>query len=151
MNWISTGVGFLFAAAAFYACAKAMDAFQRAEHAAQRLRSMVARLTALEADHESLYTQHRKLAGKFHAAKWLQEQQAEEPDGYVREVTGQPPQIANICENYQRAQVEGPQSPAAKCECLFCVRSRDERAALRAALRDKAPAARVARKSDGEE
>lgn len=48
-----------------------------------------------------------------------------------------------FCENYLKAQVEGPRSPAAACECDYCNEQRAARAEFRA---QKIPATVVAGK-----
>jgi len=118
-----------------YVAYRASQYADRADHEAKRLRNMIGRLTALEGSHESLYAQHRKLAGKFHAQKWAAEQQVELDD--------EPPAVSkplpNICDNWRIAQIEGPRSEAAKCECSFCTQARAQRAAFRAQARATVP------------
>lgn len=103
-----------------------------AENEARSLRVMRGRIIALEAAHESLHQRHQKLAGKYYAS-------AANADATVERCPNTQDFVGDEhapgwCENYGLAQVQGPQSKAAKCECAFCEHMREQRAALRKSL-----------------
>lgn len=81
-----------------------------------RIKSERDRVTTLERELNALRLELRKLAGKFYAAQREQEEtQTEiENDKHVQTFS------APICANYERAQQEGPKSPAAACDCNYC-------------------------------
>lgn len=127
MHWVLTSLQLLSVVVGVWLLMRSADAVASVNHEVHRLRQMIGRLTALEASHESLYTQHRKLAGKFHAQRWAQEQEQEQPDYEEARVAVD----TATCDNYRLAQIEGPSSRAAKCECALCVRAREARNELR--------------------
>lgn len=118
--------------------AMAREAQQDAAAEASKLRAMIGRLVALEGAHESLGAQHRKLSGRFYAYIAEDHQAEPEPQGatYATDPLATHNLIANsrTCENYAVAQREGPLSPAASCECDYCVGRRRERDELRQKL-----------------
>lgn len=99
-------------------------------HAEARLLQQRGRIVGLEGALESLHAQHRKLAGRVYADEYWSGQRPEQPQLDV--------QPGEICENFRAAQREGPTSPAASCECGYCVAARAARAQLRAQAIPKA-------------
>lgn len=75
-----------------------------------------ARITNIERDVDALRRELRKLSGKFYAAQ-REDEYPTEPDGRSRDV----------CENWGRAQLEGPMSKAARCDCAYCTDRRAQR------------------------
>lgn len=104
---------------------------------AKRLDTMRGRFIALEAAFDSLEASHRKLTGQFHAAK-RELIAADEEREFQEEARGPLPDVT-VCDNYKLAQLQGPMSEAASCECDYCLRKRSERAAIRAELRKTFP------------
>lgn len=105
----------------------------KAESAALKLRDERARVTVLERDVEALRRELRKLSGKFYAT--LREAEAvaesrEDSGEQLATVHAEVPR-APFCPNYGQAQIEGPQSPAAACECGYCVEMRARREQFR--------------------
>ena len=101
------------------------------------------RVTALERDVAALRRELRKLAGKFYAT--LAQLEGEPPDdddddeperlGYGPIFNPrQTPLPLAACENWLTAKQAGPDSEAAKCECLYCMTQRAERAHVRGLL-----------------
>ena len=111
----------------------------RAEGLALTLRAERDRLTVLERDTEALRRELRKLSGKFYASQREAENDLEAQRYFDRTaipasvLPGNAPTTA-VCENYAAAQLEGPSSKAAKCECLYCMTRRNARAAEKAAI-----------------
>jgi len=112
----------------------------RAESAARKLEHARGRLVSLESAFDSLERAHKKLSGRFYARR------AETVD--VEHIQHQEEQAARalndsgafgICNNWRIAQVEGPFSEAAACECDFCVQTRQARAQIRAEVRKTFP------------
>lgn len=100
-----------------------------------------AKVVGLEGALDSLHSQHLKLRGQFHAFK-AQLDQDELPliESDVQALKGRldpTPRFDNPCENYLVAQRDGPTSPAAQCECVFCEQMRAQRRDFRAAARAK--------------
>jgi len=77
---------------------------------------------------ENLQTQHRKLRGAFYAER------AVDPRPEFTSERETPPSQLGVCENWNRAQIEGPRSEAAKCACLVCEGLRARRATEKAAI-----------------
>lgn len=100
-----------------------------AQRSAERLLGMRSELGAVEAALQSLTAQHRKLAGRVYADEYWNGQRAEQPQLDVHAPVSE--RDTGGCENYRIAQIEGPQSQAAKCECALCVEARAARAAFR--------------------
>lgn len=115
-----------------YACYRHVSA---ANDVAHDLRSTRARViaaeaygTALEGQHEKLLGRLKTLEGRFYATRGpiAEESQTVTP---MKRVDAEP-----ACENWLQAQVDGPRSVAASCECDFCVRQREQRAREKAAI-----------------
>lgn len=82
-----------------------------------KLREERARVTTLERETDALRRELRKLGGKFYATqRELGEKDAEEQiaDAHVQVIS------APVCDNYVKAQQEGPRSQAAACQCAYC-------------------------------
>jgi hypothetical protein len=90
---------------------------------AQKLNGMQARVITCEGAIEALNAQQRKLSGKFHQS--LQSKQPESQTAIVE---------APFCANFGQAQLEGPNSRPAACECAYCVQRRAQRDELRKQL-----------------
>jgi hypothetical protein len=97
-------------------------AYAACQHSEARLLQQRGRIVGLEGAVENLDAKHRKLAGRIYA----DEQHGNLP-APAAAVAG------DVCENYARAQIDGPTSAAAQCVCHFCEAKRAERAQFRAA------------------
>lgn len=132
------------------ALTRTQRAQERVEDTARQLRTALGRVTALEGLHEALLAQHKKLNGRFYAHLQEHEQAVDQaepavntPDGPAPPWTLTPDGPAPLCQNYHQAQIDGPRSAAAKCECGYCVEMRARREAVKRALVPKSNAARV--------
>jgi hypothetical protein len=94
---------------------------------ASKLNGMQARVIALEGAIEQLNAQHRKLSGKFFQS--LQSRSQTSQESQTTEIV-EPP----FCANFGQAQLEGPRSKPAACECEYCVFRREQRDAMRKQL-----------------
>lgn len=133
MGYISTVLALLAAACAVWAARYAHDRAQLADRRAARLAASIGRITGLEAECSTLTHQLQKLRGSFFALK----REMEHPEsGSFRPEDPQMGGDSNalaFCENYGRAQIDGPGSLAAKCECEYCVEMRGRKAGFRRA------------------
>lgn len=109
----------------------AADDLRRCDELALKLRGELARITALEGGYEQLHSQHRKLAGKFYARDYYDRQH--DLDNAPPGITA-PQLLTPACENWAAAQLEGPKSKAAACECGYCLAQRAARAREKAAI-----------------
>lgn len=125
--------GSLLAALVCAWCAyDARSSARLAESEAHTLRASKGRIVGLEHGLENLHHQHRKLAGRVYANERfdvVDDNQEGSELVPIPELDGRV-----LCDNWKLAQVEGPQSRAAKCECQYCVAARAARSAARAAL-----------------
>jgi len=138
MQTLSTALA-LFGAAV--ACLMAWRAGILAERASEheiQLRRQLGRVGALEEALASLSSQHAKLRGKFYSS--LAPVDVEHVEVSIRD-TGP------TCDNWLTAQLQGPRSEAAKCECNFCTGRR----AARAAEKSRILAERNRAKANGSE
>jgi hypothetical protein len=134
-------IGTGFVAACFFlamrsegAANESLESARRAELAGTRLQEDRNRITTNEREWETLRRELRKLSGKFYASEREREEQREE---YVDEdAFGGPGGVDYVeaCENWQLAKIEGPQSAAAACTCLYCMTQRAARARARSEL-----------------
>jgi hypothetical protein len=131
---IAAGIAVFGMVGARDALDKTIDQLRAAERHAGKFNAMAGRVVALEGAHESLLAQHRKLSGKFHAQAALNARHDEEA---VEEVSERPTLSSPFCANYGQAQLEGPRSPAARCECGYCSEMRYRRDATKSALLPK--------------
>lgn len=138
MQWLPTGLAFVFAGLALWFSLQCLGYWQRVAREQTRLRNAFARIEGIDAAVETLAAQHRTLRGKFYQDR----AKGFPPDLDLERHT--PRATSTVaCENYARAQVEGPLSEAAKCACAECERKRIERDELRQKLPKGPPAARV--------
>lgn len=136
MNWIPTALCTLAAVVAWWAATVANRRLNDCERAVNRVRALAGRVTALEGGAESLLLMHRKLSGRFYAA--MAERPEPEPEPQLDLID------APTCDNYRQAQIDGPRSAAAQCQCNYCAGMRESRQKVKAALVPKGNAARVA-------
>lgn len=102
----------------------ALDAVRKAERAGLKLNALAATVVATESTVESLRKSLQKLSGKFHATAFMP---LEETPPAAPRRTSSP----EFCPNYGQAQMEGPRSKAAACECPYCEEMRGRRAQFR--------------------
>lgn len=125
----------LFAAVLCSVCAYvARESAQRAAHSEHRLSIMRGQVAGLEAALMGLDAKHQKLAGRVYADEFWRGKRLNQPDLALDGVDAAA-DAALTCENWKRAQLEGPMSPAAKCECAYCENRREVRAQRRASMR----------------
>lgn len=121
-----------------YACIRhASEAFE----AVTDLRGMRARLVGLDAAlteidgrFEKLTIRLKRLEGRFYAERSAVVAQARDPltiDAFSRVNDAE---AAAACDNWQAAQLEGPRSKAAECQCAYCLAQRAARAAEKARI-----------------
>lgn len=126
-----------FAYVAYTHANRALTALDLTNRAAGKLNAMSGRVIAVEGALETLSAQHRKLSGKFHAAK-----NSETPPSVdVGTAPAGLRQPAPFCKNWQDGQIYGPHSEEARCTCDYCCEMRDRREQSKAQL---LPAARAA-------
>lgn len=132
MNIVLTVTALIAALAAVLFALHAHKAASRCETHANRLRGALGTIKGHDGAIDSLTQQLQKLRGQFHAFK-AQHEHAELPpvETYAPELRRHEP--ASFCANYGQAQIEGPLSPAAQCECGYCEEMRERRRAFRAA------------------
>ena len=130
---------------AFRAADHARSSETRVMREVSKLMQQGARLTALEGAHQSLLRQHQKLAGMFHA-----DRRATPPPPNP---TPDLPDLVELepCYNWQVAQIEGPRSDAAQCECGYCTHQRNLRAQTKRTLTPKGQPARIDAMRRGQE
>jgi len=132
MHIVLTICSALLAAATVFFAVRAAQYSARCDFQARRLSAAMGRLTGLEGTADSLTTQVQKLRGQFHAYK------AANAPPYEC-VVDRAPERSEInqdffCENYAQAQVSGPSSEFASCQCTYCMAMRARREASRQAL-----------------
>lgn len=110
---------------------RAADTAEEVQEACIALRTEAVRITATERELEALRRELRKLSGKFYAS---QREQPDDDPPPVSERDTAPPVVAPFCANYGQAQIEGPNSKAARCECDYCAEMRARRDLSRAQL-----------------
>lgn len=102
-------------------------AAKQAVNSALDLEKSRAKIAALEAAFDSLTAQHLKLRGAFYQFRWQTEQEQAPDDG---DAPVRPDGSSrDVCENWRTAQLEGPYSVAASCECDYCTAMRERRRA----------------------
>lgn len=99
------------------------------------LKTMRGRLIANEHSIEALAAAHKKFVGKISKERALVEQPS--PPAEEQQL------FEDECENYRVAQIEGPLSQAASCECEFCVAKRAARRAVKNVLMPRTTADRL--------
>lgn len=101
---------------------------KRCDRRANEFTEQLARLNAVEADVAALGKQHRRLQGRFY--KFLDEADLNGQGDAFHAPAAQPsahrpgPPVAPFCANYGQAQLDGPTSAAARCECAYCAEMR---------------------------
>lgn len=134
MEWFAASLALICAGFAGWAALTARESAKRAEHSEHRLSIMRGQVAGLEASIMGLDAKHQKLAGRVYADEYWRGKREDQP-----ELQPAAPAIAGTtCENWTTAQRDGPQSPAAKCECAYCESRRAARAAARATLKPPA-------------
>jgi hypothetical protein len=127
---LSTVLCTVAAVVAVWCAVVARQEAQRCEAFAGRLRAATGRITALEGSLDSLQTQVQKLRGTFYAYKAARD--AEPATDFALDFAPAPVTTSGGgCENYIQAQMDGPGSKAARCECAYCAGMRARRDALR--------------------
>lgn len=106
---------------------KALESQRLCERTAMALRAERDRVTVLERETDALRRELRKLAGKFYAAQ----REVEEPADSNPPAITDPLALHPYCENYGRAQAQGPLSEAARCACGYCEAKRQQKKAFR--------------------
>jgi hypothetical protein len=114
----------LFAGLSAWFAVMANRAYAACQHSEARLLQQRGRIVGLEGAVENLNAKHRKLAGRIYA---------DEQHGNLPAPAATAAVAGDVCENYARAQIDGPTSAAAQCVCEFCEAKRAERAQFRAA------------------
>lgn len=108
-----------------------------------RVRAELRELTELAVRVDRLGAQLRKLSGRFYVSRredradddLHQERRTVPDDGSGRRLdVGTQYPNGSPCEHWSLAQLEGPQSAHARCECEYCESMRRARAAVKAAL-----------------
>lgn len=153
VNWLLTGLstGLLVCAVGVYFAARGL--LHDALYEVRRFRGSAARLTAAEGDLAALSLSHRKLSGKLYG--YIGSARAEEAGNQTRPERSDAPvdpsgASRDVCENWHAAQLEGPRSRAAKCECAYCEAMRAYRRSLKVALAPTPNPARVLADGNGE-
>jgi hypothetical protein len=111
-------------------------------HSEARLQTQRGRIVGLAGALENLHAQHRKLAGRVYADKQWRDARASGGDFTREDWEAHGVKLDNpthtlvgvVCDNWRIAQVEGPTSQAARCECAYCVEARANRAHVRSQL-----------------
>jgi len=122
-----TTASFLFTASALICSLLTLVsvlAAYRAQRSEESLRRSVGRISALEFETATLASQIHKLRQKIYSTK------APPAASEIADA----PNTFPACENWLRAQTEGPSSQAAKCACDYCIAQRNNREAVRAKL-----------------
>lgn len=127
-----TGFAIFGAAFAVYFAWRAGISAEKAEHSEHRLAIMRGQVRGLEVTVTALDESLRKLHGKVAADRYWAGKRDEQPELVPTEPDGR---ARDVCENWSRAQSEGPLSPAARCECAYCQAQRENRAKRRASMR----------------
>lgn len=111
-----------------YLCWRAGEYAKRAELSANRLMQMRGRLIGVEGAVSTLDTRIRALNGKVARER----RDDARPDNFPPTLPLQVP--TDICDNWADAQVHGPMSPAARCDCAYCTAMRAARRTEKAAI-----------------
>lgn len=136
MHWISTAIALLAALAAVLFALDAQRGARRCEMHANRLRAALGTIKGTESAVENFHTQLQKLRGVFYAHKaWAEDRVGSSHDELPPTPHGRelPTHTELFCPNYGQAQIEGPLSAAARCECGYCAEMRTRRDAFRRA------------------
>jgi ABC-type nickel/cobalt efflux system permease component RcnA len=133
MSWMQIlGQLFLTGCGAWFVWAASRHA-EDAERSAEGVRHARAKIIALDAALESLEAQHKKLNGRFYALRQELDIEGADTENAVMHRAAHnagpvlPLDSLIVCEQWQLAQQDGPSSPAAQCQCAYCMRRRAER------------------------
>lgn len=124
VNWLFTGCALLILAGCVVCVVLAYRARNECDETEHALRRALGRIAGLEAELAVLVAQVQKLRGKLYRLK-------QDPQEETANEIAKPFAQGIACENYLRAQTEGPSSSAAQCACDYCNAKRAERDALR--------------------
>lgn len=113
----------------------ARESARKAEHSEHRLAIMRGQVAGLEASLMGFDAKFQKLAGRVYADQYWRGKRDEQPDLNLTAPTAPDGSSRDVCENWQRAQQEGPGSKAAQCVCAYCEAMREARRARRASMR----------------
>lgn len=132
LTLLCTVLSLLAACVATFMAIAARESAAKAAHSEHRLAIMRGQVAGLEAALMGLDAKFQKLAGRVYADQYWRGKREEQP-----ELTPVAPDGSSrdICENWSRAQQDGPGSKAALCTCAYCEAKRADRAARRATLR----------------
>ena len=108
-------------------CQMTFAAEKRVEREVAKLQATTARVSSLEAENSSLLMQLQKLRGQFFAFKSAVEDQDLPTIQEVERQYEAERAVPGFCGLYGQAQIEGPMSPAARCDCGYCVEMRARR------------------------
>lgn len=111
----------------------ARESAANAKHSEHRLSIMRGQVAGLEAALMGLDAKFQKLAGRVYADQYWRGKRDEQPDLNLNAPTGPDGSSRDICENWAKAQQEGPGSIPAMCMCAYCESMRESRAARRRA------------------
>jgi hypothetical protein len=139
MQWLPTALStvvLLFVCAIWFTARLALRDAQRSGH---RNRNLAGRLDGVETEIAALRSGLARVRGKVYA----------EPKPVLMQESMT--FASDVCENWHIAQVDGPGSDAARCECDYCLGRRAIRESERARLVPKSNAGRVALAKGGGE
>lgn len=132
---LCTGLSLCATAITAFLAVLARESARKAEHSEHRLAIMRGQVAGLEAAMMGLDAKHQKLAGRVYADEYWRGKRDDQPDLNIAAPTAPDGTSRDVCENWAKAQQEGPQSSAAGCTCAYCESMRAARAARRAKLR----------------
>lgn len=152
MHWLPTVLSTGAALIAVLCALAAQRTLSRMDRELKRTASLRARVLALEGCAETITAQHRKLAGKYYQEMADVQARLDElpddgepmfgrDDGTVGPRAAEWPSV--VCANWAEAQIEGPLSTFAQCECGYCSAMRAERERVKRELVPKGNSARV--------
>lgn len=127
MNWLPTALSTIVLLGCFWAFWATTQALARVLVAADRLERMRSTVSGHDARIESQHAQLNQVRGMVYALRRRDEPEPQAP-------TGPSGLSYDACENWRTAQLEGPTSRAATCECAYCTSMRDARAAVKRAM-----------------
>jgi len=131
---ISTGLFTAIALAALYVIRREVDDVRLTSH---RLHKQAAQHELILEEVAALSKRQAKLAGRFYR------ELRDDPDPNPTAALPHPDDQFPFCENFARAQRDGPNSAAAGCECAYCQAMRLHRHNVKAALVPKSQADRI--------
>lgn len=135
MNTVLTVCSGLILIACAFALQRCIFHADRLLQMRQRLEDIDTKVGVLDIKGENTLKQLQSLRGRFYAITApppITDLDDDDDDGDER----RPPLLplaSPFCANFGQAQLEGPTSPAARCECGYCGEMRARRAAARSA------------------